>query len=200
MLFFCRNYLILINFTLINNYIIYKVLGQNIHNMNTLDKLLFNLEIIASIPSGKRIVTNKEFIDIDADSAFQGVWRWKSGDGRDRAVQIICKEIRTAILIAGCMRESYYFMDLDFNDEQWVIRTCRIIDLKKIRFGLVRAIYGVSSLCTTYSEDPNTLANLRLLPVEITSCTTLIVQTLESIGEIVDTIGDSHSPLINYMH
>lgn len=168
--------------------------------MNVLEKLLYNLQTIASIPKGKRISTAKEFIVIDEDSMLQGYWRWARVDSRDKAVQSICREVRTTIAIAHYIMESQHLFlensaSKDDNCDIAITingpatkRDERISDLKKIRAGLLEANYGIDNLCQTYEDDANVGGCLKPLLGEINDCSTQITQLLREIGEYTEPV------------
>lgn len=170
--------------------------------MDTLGKLLFNLQTIAGIPKGKKLSTVKEFISVDDDSLLQPLLRWKSGEGRDNAVRAVCKEIRTTITISEYIMESRYIFaepeesaiaQTQDRDEDIAVaapgeRDIRVNNIKKIRSALTEANYGVENICETYSTDANVLAYLKPLMGEIHGHVCKINKLLLDIGEYVDHI------------
>lgn len=162
--------------------------------MDTLERLLFNLQIIANIPKGKRINTSKEFIIIEDDSVFQPINRWRAGETRSKAVQVVCREIRTVIGMAKYILESKYLVKNEDNSSDYRsdehhtdhqnIKSERIKELRLIRSGVIKASVGISNLCDTYCEDSNVLANLQPLANEISSCVDKITNLLVDIGEL----------------
>lgn len=168
--------------------------------MDILDKLLFNLKTIAAIPKGKKISTAKEFIVIDDDSLMQPITRWRSGETRDKAVQAICREVRTIIKLSKYIMESKYLYiesTVDTNDDRCDIavslsktvskRDERINELKKIHVGLTEAYCGIDNICETYCDDTNVLAPLKQLIGEINEHTSSILKLLIELGEYVDS-------------
>lgn len=164
--------------------------------MNVLEKLLFNLQTIASIPSGKRISNAKEFIVIDEDSALQWIWRKYHGDSRVKAVQTICDEVRTVIAFSKYILESRYLEKsdepeyTDVNCDVVVInikpvskRDERIIELKKISSVLTETNFGIDNIIHTYESDTNVRGGLQPLTGEIKACVSLITQKLIELGE-----------------
>lgn len=140
--------------------------------MDILDKLLYNLQTIANIPKGRRISTAKEFIRIDTDSPFQGIWRWKRVDSRDKAMQAIGREVRTVIVISKYIMESHLLTCADARFA--AARDERINELKKIHHGLLEANRGIDNICQTYHDDANIGASLKPLIGEISGCLTAI--------------------------
>lgn len=152
--------------------------------MNVLDKLLFNLQTIASVPKGKRIGTTKEFIVIEEESPMQGFWRWKYSDSRIIASRCICREVRTTIVMAQYILESTYLAMPESPPTDFLVgRASRIITLKKIRIGLIGAATGVNNICQTYESDADFAGNLRPLISEINTCVATITTTLKHMGE-----------------
>lgn len=162
--------------------------------MNVLDKLLFNLHTIASIPKGSRISTAKEFIIIEDDSIMQGVWRKMNADSRDKAVASICREIRTTIAIAYYIMESHHLfaesrvLPDDINCDVAISSTLppnardkRINDIKKIKAGLLGANHGIDAICQTY-EDADVSGHLKPLIGEIVECSDHISRLLIELG------------------
>jgi hypothetical protein len=148
--------------------------------MELLDKLLFNLQTLSTVPKGKRISVCKEFLVIEDDSILQGAWRWKNGDSRDKAVAYICREIRTVILLASYIAESYHLYDPE--SPQYFARAD---ELRRVRVALDHASGGIDNLCITYNSDANVVGNLVPLCKEISNCTGMIAQLLHSIGDVI---------------
>ena len=145
--------------------------------MDVLNALLFNIQTIASIPKGKRISTAKEFIILDEESIIQGLWRWRYNDSRDKAVLLICREVRIVIEISNRIMDSRGLYNVDVapepnNDDIIVIakkstRSIRVEELKKIRNYLHACVVGINNLCETYDTDANVTGHLAPLVVEI---------------------------------
>lgn len=135
--------------------------------MNTLDKLLFNLQTIANIPKGGRLNTTKEFIGLEEETLLQGFWRRYNADSRDKAVAAICREVRTVIMIANYVVESVHIVG---DNDQSDMRNRRYIEIKKIGFCLTGASRGISNICQTYSADSDVIGNLAPLIEEINEC------------------------------
>lgn len=161
--------------------------------MDVLDKLLFNLRTIANISKGKRISTAKEFIVIDEDSLLQPITRWRAGDTRDKAVQVICREVRTVIKLSSYIMESRFLYSCDApnaDDKLATIRTPlhtkkdeRINELKKVWSILAETNYGIDNICETYRDDANVLAYLKPLIDEINDHVSAIARLLVGLGE-----------------
>lgn len=156
--------------------------------MDVLDKLLFDLHTIASIPSGKRISTAKEFIVIDDDSPIQGFWRWKAADDRYKAVRAICERVCTTTLIAKLLFESKYFNIAegvnneknDKNDEKY---SERVNNLKQIYAHLIACKGGINNLQHTYENDADVVGHLSPAVIELDKCVQDIKKFLTDIGE-----------------
>ena len=144
--------------------------------MNVLDKLVFNLQTIATISKGKRIGTVKEFIIIEDDSPVQGFWRWKNAESRDKAVSIICREVRTTIAFAEYILEIMSILTLlPVADEgQASGERLRVIEhtqeLKKIQEALVGAAVGINNISQTYYTDADVSGHLQPLITEMHGC------------------------------
>ena len=172
--------------------------------MDVLDKLLFNLNTIATIPKGKRISTAKEFIVIDEESILQPITRWRAGDTRDKAVQAICREVQTTIMLSKFMMESkflYAEVEQDITDDNCDIainvnksskRDDRIKNLKRIRLSLIEANYGIDNICQTYEFDANVLAHLKPIFGEINDHISSINRLLAELGEYIDPHNTRH--------
>lgn len=159
--------------------------------MDRMDKLLFNLHTIASVPSGRRISTAKEFITIEDEGPLQGVWRWKAADTRDKAACAINNEIRTVILLTKYIIESRYLSGEHVRSPE---SQERIAILRRVRTACASTIVGIDNICRTYAEDANVIAQLRPLVDEIISCVEDIEKLLSSLGEIVEPV-HLHVPL-----
>lgn len=165
--------------------------------MDTIGKLLFNLQTIASISKGKKISTVKEFITVDEGSLLSPIMRWRSGDGRDKAVQAICREVRTIIVISERIIESKHIYhtsnqnndlcDIAITHKPSNLRDIRVNEIKKIRASLIDANHGIANICETYVDDANVLAYLKPLIGEINDHISAITKLLIEIGEYVET-------------
>lgn len=144
--------------------------------MNPLDKVLFNLHTLASVPKGGRISTCKEFIVIEEIAFMQGYWRWLNAESRDRAIVVICREVRTSIMFAQYISESFHL----FSDNPQ--RIVRVAELEKIKDALAGASIGISNICYTYDEDVS--GNLTPLVDEIANCVGSIRALMIELGEI----------------
>ncbi len=156
--------------------------------MNVLDKLIFNLQTIATIPRGRRIGTAKEFLVIEDDSPIQSFWRWKNAESRDKAVIAICKEIRTIIAFAEYMLEIIQTVpslpaaadDRGTEGPMGSITSYKrhSADLKKIYVALLGAVTGINNLCITYDSDADVAGHLRPLFSEIHICVQRILTVI----------------------
>jgi hypothetical protein len=152
--------------------------------MNVLDKTLFNLHTISTIPVGKRISTAKEFITIDETNTGQWFWRWLAGDSRAKAIIAICREVHFTIAISQYIVESMDILkSLSGNEQVNGIYSARVKDLRKIHRDLSGAVQGVKNLCETYRGDADVLGHLSPLIDESTAHLDLIISTLIALGE-----------------
>ncbi len=150
--------------------------------MDILDKLLFNLNTIASVPRGKRLNTAKEFIMIEDDGPLQGLWRWKRADSRGRTVHVVCNEVRTLITIADHMLENIAAGPRPIESSEG-----RHIDnLKRIRGALVFAGVGISNICHTYDSDTNVSGHLQPVIIEMQACASRIATALSALSIPLD--------------
>lgn len=164
--------------------------------MDTLEKLLFNLQTIASIPKGKRITTAQEFINIEDESMLQSVWRTIARDSRTKAVLMVQRTVELVIFISDLMLESKYLFlknvsndfyqdDLIFEGLQMTNRDKRLEKIKYISLVLDESKVGIENLCETYIDDSNVIAVLRPLVANIENHICKINNVLISIGEIL---------------
>jgi hypothetical protein len=136
--------------------------------MSVLDKLLLNLQTIADIPRFGRIGTTKEFLIVEENTPLQGVWRRMNADSRDRAVILVCREVRTTIALVRYLSESRYLDERPPGSP--VLASQRIEELTHARNTLQSAIKGINTLCQTYSADADVFGRLQPLIGEITEC------------------------------
>lgn len=127
--------------------------------MDPLGKLLFNMKALGEIRPGYRINTTREYIAADGESLIQGVWRTMAGDSRDKTAQVICRDVRLLIYIAGLLAE------LQKNG----VRDTRP-QLEGIVEGLSCAERGVHNVINTYVGDNDVSAALQPLLAEIKDC------------------------------
>ncbi len=155
--------------------------------MNVLDKLVYNLQTIATISKGRRIGTAKEFIIIEDDSPIQGFWRWMNAESRDKAVSIICREVRTVIAFAEYILEIISMITLPAagDDERAAVvdkYQLRVRELKKIQESLLGAAVGINNICQTYYTDADVAGHLLPLITEIHSCSLRITMAISKAG------------------
>ncbi len=118
--------------------------------MNTLERLIANLRILASIPEGAKLSTCKEFFSVDHPHLLQFIIRASNNSSRLHTVIAIRKEVELAIYLLGLMNK--------YNDEQL---------LDTLRDALKKSIRGINSLCDTYRYDTNTVMSLTLIIADI---------------------------------
>ena len=128
--------------------------------MNVLDSLIYNLQTVASVRKGMKIVTGKQFLATEEESALQFYWRWKTAENRDKVVTAICKEIRTTIYLAELLNEIVAMNPKSEKKE----------DLGRVKIALIAAINGIDSTRATYETDANLIGTLRPLVEEIKAC------------------------------
>lgn len=145
--------------------------------MEVSDKLLVDLETIASIPRGRRINTSKEFINIESEALTTSVWRAINHDSRDRTVAVVCSRIQLAIFITELLIEG----------------GTRTLLLKRLHIALYNCMDGVNNLCDTYLNDVNVVANLRPLIDQIRS-------QVSCIGDFLETLGEHSDPRVNELY
>ncbi len=144
---------------------------HSIDLMNVLDKLVFNLQTIATIPKGRRIGTAKEFLIVEGESPMASFWRWKNAESRDKAVTAICKEVRTTIAFAEYILEIMHIIP-QLPGGEYVSETYKkhSADVKKIYEALLGAVIGINNLCSTYDADADVSGHLHPLISEIYKC------------------------------
>lgn len=165
---------------------------------NVLEKLLLNLQTVASIPKGKRIATTREFINIEQESFWQGIYRMSHGDSRDKAVTSIQNLIDTLIAYMELIMESRHLCSEAQTSEAAACdipiagleaisaRDKRIGWLKKINAGFSEAITGISNLCETYADDTNVVGRLTPTIKKISTQVARLTRLLIDIGEYTD--------------
>lgn len=164
--------------------------------MNVLDGLLFNLQTIAKVSQGKKLSTAKEFIRVDEGSWFQGWRRGTLGDGREKTINTVSKEIRFTIALSRALMESRYLYgpqitsekkDLDcdvaIEEKTYNQRAEKIQELKKIREVLTNVGCGVSNICLTYENDADVDGHMQPLILEINECVEQLTKLLIILGE-----------------
>jgi hypothetical protein len=161
--------------------------------MDILDKLLFNLQTVAAITKGCRISTSKEFISIEEDSALQGLWRWKQGDTRDKAVMCITKDVHIVIKLADLLIELVRLSDPDSEP-----RKKYIYDLRHIYTALANSIVGLSNLCDTYGSDANVVGYIHPLTISINAMVDRLMDFLVELGVYEDVPKDVYRERIVY--
>ena len=151
--------------------------------MNIIDQLMFNLKTLSTVPRGRRINTNKEFIYLEDESSLQGVNRWLDGSSRDKMATFIVKEVRTLIEISKWICESIYLSSSSklFCEES---RQERIQLLTNIQRVLEGTLVGIDNLCTTY-DDVNVIAKLRPTCDEATKQIQYIALIIQSRDDVL---------------
>jgi hypothetical protein len=153
--------------------------------MDPVEKLLFEANTIASIPKGARISTHQEFINIEQPYVGQSILRAINRDSREKAVTCVCQRVQLLIKISTIMLESR-FLSPNEQSDMLVEREKRIILLKKIHIALANVCDGINSLCDTYSDDANVIANLKPLLVNVDNQVAVLSRFLMEIGEYTD--------------
>jgi hypothetical protein len=122
--------------------------------MNLLDDLIYDLNTLAEVKRNSRIDTSKDHIVIEPDSLVQGIYRWKSGESRDKTMHTVHKIIMMVIELTKYILESRYLMDFDDNDVNLaLLRDERIKILSRIYEALFKAQQGIKNLAITYEDD-----------------------------------------------
>jgi hypothetical protein len=169
--------------------------------MNPIEKLLFDLQTIGSIPKGRRITTAKEFINIEDESMLQPLWRTIARDSRDKSIEVVQKTIELVICFSDLMLESkYLYMEYGISIEN-MTESCdivfggaaplqterdkRIKKIKEIVALLDNARPGIENLCETYVDDANSVASLQPLMGKIDDHVNKISRVLIEMGEVV---------------
>lgn len=125
-----------------------------------LNKLLYDLETISTINKGQKIDTTEEYLGVERSNIFQAITRTLSGDSRKKTVSVIRSTIESSIAISDLILESRYLAGSDQPTDDVLYRE-RVDDLKNIVRGFNKAQWGLLSLCETYSDDSNCVANIK---------------------------------------
>ena len=145
--------------------------------MDALNRTLFNLKTIGGVTKGKKIGTTREYVVVEGDSILQGLFRWWASDGRDRAVEVVCREITNAAEFARLLSESKH-ISANADHAPSTETNQRLTDLRAIAKRLTKCVDGINNLCETYEADANTVARLRSLLGQIEIISAGIAMTL----------------------
>lgn len=108
--------------------------------MDYLDKILYNLQTLANIPRGAKLITGREFIDIDKEEGLRQsllrAWRCES---RERNIADVRGLIEVSVLVSDLLIESRN-------------RTERADSLRTIAMRLYESKAGIVNLCNTYND------------------------------------------------
>lgn len=136
-------------------------------NTSALDKVLFNLNTLASCPRGGKIVSTYEYIVIESSTLWQGLGRGWRVDSKERAATRIGADVALAVEFATLMMEN---------------PAAHVEKLKNILSGLRAAAIGVDRLCSTYAGYESFLAPAKSISEVIAATDSAIVRSLQSIG------------------
>ena len=164
--------------------------------MNTLDKIIFNLNTIGKIQKGQKILTSQEFINIDDDKPFSFISRTLSRENRDKGAYMVTMILENAFLVIDLLMESKHFyinipqkpIDHDivtFCVDQTTERDARVRDLVRLYESIITCTGGLKNLCTTYSNDSNILAKLMPLLEQIETSSAKLSAFLTQHGVVV---------------
>lgn len=124
-----------------------------------IDKLLYELNIIARIEKGKKISTvDSECLNVIEPSVGSGVYRWAHGDSRERLISSIEYRLNLACSICEKLLESRYLAiyddhtanPLDADVERF---NRRKLQIAKILEAIGNLPVGLGVLCETYATD-----------------------------------------------
>jgi hypothetical protein len=164
----------------------YIVVNIAIMEITLIERIIYELTTISSIPKGGKISTQDEYINIITDTnALTNITRTLTGDSRKRAIAIINNIITTAIEIIDWIMKCKYLDPIyesgvrhaegASDDEKR--KSIDVIRLERDRvFGLLRKLHtalsnsigGLTNLSITYAGDSTTIAHIKHL-IEITN-------------------------------
>jgi len=137
-------------------------------NTSALDKVLFNLNTLASCPRGGKIMSTTEYIVIEAQSYWQGLARGYRADTKERAAARIGADVQLAVEFATLMLEN---------------PAAHVEKLKNILMGLRAAAIGIDRLRSTYAGYESFLAPAKSISDTITATDSAITRALQSVGK-----------------
>ncbi|QJX71395.1 hypothetical protein F-S17_0131 [Faustovirus] len=154
--------------------------------ISLIERIIYELTTISSIPKGGKISTQDEYINIITDTnTITNLTRTITGDSRKRTLSVVSSIITTAIeLTDWIMRSKYldpiYEIGVRFSEgitEDEKRKSIDVIRLERDRvFSILRKLYtainnsigGLTNLSITYAGDSTTIAHIKHL-VEITT-------------------------------
>ncbi|SME64793.1 Hypothetical protein FSTVST1_114 [Faustovirus ST1] len=154
--------------------------------ISLIERIIYELTTISSIPKGGKVSTHDEYINIITDTnAITNITRTLTGDSRKRTIAVINNIITTAIEIIDWIMKCKYLDPIyeagvrhaegASDDEKRksidVIRMERdrvFSLLRKLHTALSNSVGGLTNLSITYAGDSTTIAHIKHL-VEITN-------------------------------
>jgi hypothetical protein len=133
-----------------------------------LNKLITNLENIASLKESDKLSIDNELLVIDEVSFFQSFYRKYNNDSRTTTIEHIEKIIK----------EIFEYID-NLNSEQNIFKEKTISDYNKINQYLIRTIPGLQNLKITYFNDIKITNRIDLIIIKIENRINKINQLLK---------------------
>lgn len=160
-------------------------------SLTHLNKLLVNLKVIGRIEENGRIsTTGRNQVSIEADSAFQALWRKLWGDSRERGVEAISSvvgaviEISTQLLDSAYLSEDPAALDDDVPEEyRRATRDKIVVALGNVSKDMHAAVRGISNLLRTYAADAVMTAKLEQIIGEVENHVQKVDQRLIKLRE-----------------
>lgn len=162
--------------------------------ISLIERLIYELTTISSIPKGGKISTQDEYINIITDTnTLTNLTRTITGDSRKRTLSVVSSIISTAIEITDWIMRSKYLDPIyetgvrfaeGVNDDE-KRKTIDVIRIERDRvFSILRKLYtalhnsigGLTNLSITYAGDSTTIAHIKHLVEITTSQSTKIVK------------------------
>ena len=133
-----------------------------------LNKLISNLENIASLKESDKLSIDNDLLVIDEVSFFQSIYRKINNDSRTRTIEHIEKIIK----------ELFEYID-NLNSNKNIFKEKTISDYNKLNQYLIRTIPGLQNLKITYFNDIKITNRLDLVIIKIENRINKINQLLK---------------------
>lgn len=133
-----------------------------------LNKLITNLENIASLKESDKLSIDNELLVIDEVSFLQSLYRKFNNDSRTRTIEHIEKIIK----------EIFEYID-NLNSDKNIFKEKTISDYNKLNQYLIRTIPGLQNLKITYFNDIKITNRLDLVIIKIENRINKINQLLK---------------------
>ncbi len=154
-----------------------------------LQKLLYDLETISKLGENQRLNTTNEYISIESESTFNGIYRAVSGDSRRRTLHAVSDTINASIELADRITESKHLSIYDTVNNLLIkpklseLFNQRVEWLNRIHDSLSISINGINILSdSTYHNDTDIAIQLKLLINDIKLSLERIALTLSELS------------------